>query len=99
MRIYLPLFIIFLIIINTPTDGTRRIFVKKQAQQSSCQAEHLPEKSVIIFDLINVLFKESYIGFAQKIGYSTLTSYALTHWKNPGHRCLDMLNAMSNNAT
>ncbi len=57
----------------------------------------LRQKPAIILDLINVLFKESYIGFAKKIGYGELTSYALTHWKNPGHRCLDMLHAMSKN--
>jgi len=57
------------------------------------------EKPIIVFDLINVLFKESYIGFAQRIGYGTLTSYALTHWKNPGHRCLDMLHAISDHDT
>jgi HAD superfamily hydrolase (TIGR01509 family) len=53
------------------------------------------QKPIIIFDLINVLFKENYNGFAQKIGYGALASYAITHWKNPGHRCLDTLHAIS----
>jgi FMN phosphatase YigB (HAD superfamily) len=53
------------------------------------------EKKVILFDLMNVLIKENYNGFAKKIGYGNLASYALTHWKNPGHRCLDMLEEMS----
>ena len=53
------------------------------------------KKQVIIFDLTNVLIKENYIGFAKKIGYGNLASYTLTHWKNPGHRCLDMLHNMS----
>jgi HAD superfamily hydrolase (TIGR01509 family) len=54
------------------------------------------EKHIIIFDLTNVVIKENQIGFAKKIGYGTLASYAITHWKNPGHRCLDMLHEMSN---
>lgn len=53
------------------------------------------KKQVIIFDLTNVLIKENYIGFAKKIGYGNLASYTLTHWKNPGYRCLDMLHHMS----
>lgn len=53
------------------------------------------QKQVIIFDLTNVLIKENYIGFAKKIGYGTLASYTVTHWKNPGYRCLDMLHHMS----
>src|SRR5579863_961177 len=57
------------------------------------------QKHVIIFDLTNVVIKENQIGFAKKIGYGTLASYAITHWKNPGHRCLDMLHEMSNHET
>jgi HAD superfamily hydrolase (TIGR01509 family) len=53
-------------------------------------------KHVIIFDLTNIVIKENQIGFAKKIGYGTLASYAITHWKNPGYRCLDMLHEISN---
>jgi HAD superfamily hydrolase (TIGR01509 family) len=56
-------------------------------------------KKVIIFDLTNVLVKENQAGFAKKIGYGVLANYTITHWKNPGYRCLDMLAAMSNHAT
>ena len=52
-------------------------------------------KYTIIVDLTNVLIKENQIGFAKKIGYGVLASYAITHWKSPGYRCLDMLAAMS----
>jgi len=62
-------------------------------------AEAQKDKHVIIFDLTNVLIKENQVGFAKKIGYGTLASYALTHWKNPGYRCLDMLAAMSTHET
>ncbi len=51
--------------------------------------------SAIIFDATGVLFKENKTGFAQKIGFGTLARYTFTHWKNPGHTCLDMLATMS----
>jgi HAD superfamily hydrolase (TIGR01509 family) len=57
------------------------------------------KKHTIIFDLTNVVIKENQVGFAKKIGYGVLTSYAITHWKSPGYRCLDMLAAMSNHET
>lgn len=57
------------------------------------------QKHAIIFDLTNVVIKENQIGFAKKIGYGNLASYAITHWKNPGHRCLDMLQEISNHET
>ncbi len=57
------------------------------------------QKQIIIFDLTNVLIKENQIGFAKKIGYGTLASYTITHWKSPGYRCLDMLHEMSNHET
>jgi HAD superfamily hydrolase (TIGR01509 family) len=53
------------------------------------------KKHAIIFDLTNVIIKENQIGFAKKIGYGTLASYTITHWKSPGYRCLDMLAEMS----
>ena len=64
----------------------------KRASQKTSTSE---KKQVIIFDLTNVLFKENQIGFAKKIGYGELASYAITHWKSPGYRCLDMLDAIS----
>jgi HAD superfamily hydrolase (TIGR01509 family) len=51
---------------------------------------------VIIFDLMNVIIKENSAGFAKQIGYGKIASYTLTHWRHPGYRCLDMLDAMSN---
>ncbi|HSC25344.1 MAG TPA: HAD-IA family hydrolase [Candidatus Babeliales bacterium] len=63
------------------------------------QISHQAKKYVILFDLTNVLIKENQVGFAKKIGYGTLASYTLTHWKNPGHRCLDMLAAISKHET
>lgn len=58
-------------------------------------ATAVDNKHDIIFDLTNVVIKENQIGFAKKIGYGVLASYAVTHWKSPGYRCLDMLAAMS----
>jgi HAD superfamily hydrolase (TIGR01509 family) len=71
---------------------------KSSIPQKRVIQEHHTTKPALIFDLINVLFKENYSGFAQRIGYSTLASYTLTHWKNPGNRCLDMLHHMSTNS-
>jgi FMN phosphatase YigB (HAD superfamily) len=90
--------IILLITLTTLTTNTRWFFIKKRAQTPTRTTQiNQNIKQAIVFDLINVLFKENYAGFAQHIGYSVLASYALTHWKNPGHRCLDMLQAISNN--
>ena len=52
-------------------------------------------KPVIIFDLVNVVIQENQSEITKKIGYGTLASYTLTHWKNPGYRCLDMLQKIS----
>lgn len=76
---------------NARPRKTKTITVKNTNTQST--------KQVIIFDLTNVLLKENQIGFAKKIGYGKLASYTLTHWKNPGYRCLDMLATMSNHET
>ncbi len=56
-------------------------------------------KKVILFDLMNVIIKENQAGFTKKIGYGNIASYTLTHWKHPGYRCLDMLDAMSKHET
>ncbi len=85
MKIFQCISISFLLIL------TQLISAKKTAPTQA------PQKHVIIFDLTNVVIKENQIGFAKKIGYGTLASYAITHWKNPGHRCLDMLDEMSKN--
>jgi HAD superfamily hydrolase (TIGR01509 family) len=84
-----------LILISTVTIAARRSSNKKRISLTKNISTPSAEKPIIVFDLINVLFKENYAGFAQKIGYGTLASYAVTHWKNPGHRCLDMLEEMS----
>lgn len=53
------------------------------------------EKNCIVLDLTGVLFKENKNEFAKKLGYGTLAHYTFTHWRNPGHTCLDMLNHIS----
>ncbi len=83
MKIFQCINISFLLIL------TQSMSAKKTSNPSTSP------KHVIIFDLTNVVIKENQIGFAKKIGYGTLASYAITHWKNPGHRCLDMLDEMS----
>lgn len=55
----------------------------------------VPKKQVILFDLMNVIIKENQSGFTKKIGYGSIASYMLTHFKHPGYRCLDMFDAMS----
>jgi len=70
-----------------------------KAIQSSNQINTIQKKHTIIFDLTNVVIKENQTELAKKIGYKNLASYTLTHWKHPGHRCLDMLNAMSSYET
>jgi len=50
---------------------------------------------IILFDLMNVIIKENPTGFAKQIGYGNIANYMLTHWRHPGYRCLDMLDAMS----
>jgi HAD superfamily hydrolase (TIGR01509 family) len=67
--------------------------------QSFKTTANLQPKQSIIFDLTNVVIKENQVEFAKKIGYGVLTRYAITHWKNPGYRCLDMLAAMSKHET
>lgn len=57
------------------------------------------KKHTIIFDISNVLIQENTTNFAKKIGYGKLANYTITHWKNPGYRCLDMLAAMSKHET
>lgn len=97
MRFYHYISFSFLFIVlstdprHCPTKNTKR----KQSSVSKAT----DNKHVIIFDLTNVLIKENQIGFAKKIGYGTLASYAITHWKSPGYRCLDMLAEMSTHET
>lgn len=84
MKIFQCIGISFLLIL------TQSISAKKTT------TPHTSQKNIIVFDLTNIVIKENQIGFAKKIGYGTLASYAITHWKNPGHRCLDMLHEISN---
>jgi HAD superfamily hydrolase (TIGR01509 family) len=84
--------------IDARRPATKKPIKKKQTIENVTPAAE-KKSPVIIFDLTNVLFKENQIGFAQKIGYATLANYAITHWKNPGYRCLDMLHVMSTKDT
>jgi len=89
MRFYHYLCISFLLIfIYTITQTARK-------QKNITPSNALSKKYTILFDLPNVLIKEDQVGFSKKIGYGVLASYTITHWKNPGHRCLDMLATMS----
>ncbi len=90
MQLYRYLYILFILIFICNPIITSRT----SSEQNSIIP--LQKKHTIIMDLTNVLFKENHNEFAKKIGYGTLASYAITHWKSPGYRCLDMLAAMSN---
>lgn len=81
---------LLLIFTTTLTRSPRRV-----QQTKHVSSPNSSQKQAIVFDLTNILFKEDQIGFAKKVGYATLASYTLTHWKSPGYRCLDMLAAMS----
>ena len=103
MRFYQYVSISFLLIFvalsfTKASKGSRN--ASKGVRKNIIAAETGSQKKyVIIFDLTNVLIKENQTGFAKKIGYGTLASYTITHWKNPGYRCLDMLAAMSMHET
>lgn len=90
MQLYRSLYAPFLLIFICNSTITSR---KSSEQNNSIPSQ---KKHTIIIDLTNVLFKENHNEFAKKIGYGTLASYAFTHWKSPGYRCLDMLAAISN---
>lgn len=49
----------------------------------------------IIFDIHGVLFEEDSVAFAKKVGLGAISSYTLSHWKNPVNTCLDVLEHMS----
>ncbi len=88
MKFYHSLCALFLLIfIATITKNNKQIL------KLSSEIAH--KKYTIFFELTNVLIKENQIGFSKKVGYGNLASYTITHWKNPGHRCLDMLATMS----
>ncbi len=101
-RYYRNFFIVLLALTfsNSITIAARRIPIKTKNSVTATSSTPIETKDqpIIIFDLVNVLFKENYAGFAQKIGYGLLASYAVTHWRNPGHRCLDMLHTISDSA-
>ena len=65
----------------------------------SAKAMKGQQKHIIIFDLMNVIIKENQSGFTKKIGYGNIASYMITHFKHPGYRCLDMLDAMGKHET
>ncbi len=55
-----------------------------------------PQKNQsIIIDVTTVLFKENTSALIRKIGLGSVLGYAITHWKNPGDVCLDLLENMS----
>ena len=55
-----------------------------------------PKKPVaIIFDIHGVLFEEDSVAFAKKVGLGAISSYTMSHWKNPVNTCLDTLEHMS----
>ena len=85
MRLHYFFNISFLLIVVCALAKTSRISIQK--------------KHVIIFDLMNVIIKENQSGFTKKIGYGNIASYMITHFKHPGYRCLDMLDAMSRHET
>jgi len=83
MRLYY-LFLSFLLIftcIPTQTKQNKAIYDDK--------------KYAVLFDVTNVLIKENQAVISKKIGFGKLASYTVTHWRNPGHRCLDMLATIS----
>lgn len=69
-------------------------FSSAQTEQTNSSHETSTKKYTIVIDLTGV-FKESKSAFIKKIGYGAFANYTLTHWKNPGHTCLDMLNHIS----
>lgn len=79
--------------VSTNRNVTRTKITSKKTRSFDAQKENT--KYTILFDLANVLIKENQLGFSKEVGYGKLASYTLTHWKNPGHRCLDMLAAIS----
>jgi len=100
MQLYRYLYISFIVLcICNATIKTRKPLENNSIipiHLSHKASEDKQKKHTIIVDLTNVLFKENHNEFAKKIGYGTLASYAITHWKSPGYRCLDMLAAISN---
>jgi HAD superfamily hydrolase (TIGR01549 family) len=54
-----------------------------------------PKPRAIIFDIHGVLFEEDSVAFAKKIGLGAISSYTVSHWKNPVNTCLDTLEHMS----
>jgi len=94
------MYVLFLYTLLSST-ALKAPFKLRNKQQKNCSS-HIPtqKKPTIIIDLTNVLFKESSSGFAPKIGYGVLASYAFTHLfsktpLNAGHRCLDTLAQIS----
>ncbi len=59
------------------------------------EAKKTTPVKAIIFDIHGVLFEEDSMAFAKKVGLGAISSYTLSHWKNPVNTCLDVLEHMS----
>ena len=69
------------------------------ASTINCKVEEPNQKPrAIIFDIHGVLFEEDSVAFAKKVGVGAISSYTLSHWKNPVNTCLDTLEHMSKDA-
>lgn len=53
------------------------------------------EIKAIIFDIHGVVYEEDSVAFAKKVGLGAISSYTISHWKNPVNTCLDVLEHMS----
>lgn len=58
----------------------------------------IQKPKAIIFDIHGVLFEEDSVAFAKKVGLGAISSYTVSHWKNPVNTCLDALEHMSKDA-
>jgi HAD superfamily hydrolase (TIGR01509 family) len=97
MRLHYFLNISLLLIIVCTSPYFAPSFAKSSGGHGEATKDR--PKKVIIFDLMNVIIKENQAGFTKKIGYGNIASYMITHFKHPGYRCLDMLDAMSKHET
>jgi len=96
---YLCISLLFIFMCTVITRPRKTNHTNNTQSTSFTHTEDTQKKHTVIIDLTNVLFKENQGEFAKKIGYGVLASYAITHWKSPGYRCLDMLAAISKDDT
>ncbi len=100
MRLHYSVSISFLLIFMCGHHSAHPLLQRrKQTPAISNTLMNKQKEQAIIFDLMNVIIKENQAGFTKKIGYGNIASYTFTHWKHPGYRCLDMLEAMSKHET